>query len=335
MWEVVGHERVLDFLRRSIEVNALPHSLLFVGPRHVGKTTLALNLAQALNCPNPDAPCGECSTCNRIKKGVFPDTRLIEPRNREISIEQIREIQHEASLKPFEGRFRVFIISEAESLSPEAANSLLKILEEPPPQVVFVLLAESEENLLPTVLSRCQKFDLLPLPLNEVEEALVRRWKAPPQKASLLARLSRGRIGWAVSALQDEEILRRREREIKRIIRVIGGGFWDRFDYALDLSNSFSKEREGALEILELWEVLWEDLLRIKGGCRDHINDIDFEEELLRIATCFTSSQIANFIEALNEAFKALLQNANPRLVFENLMLQIPVPEVRERCRSR
>ena len=333
MWDVVGHERALDFLRRSIEGNALPHSLLFVGPRHVGKTTLALNLAQALNCPNPDAPCGACSACNRIKKGVFPDVRLVEPRNREISIEQIREIQREAGLKPFEGRFRVFIISEAESLSPEAANSLLKILEEPPPQVVFVLLAESEENLLPTVLSRCQKFDLLPLPLNEVEEALVRRWEAPPQKASLLARLSRGRIGWAVSALQDEEILRRREREIGRILEVMRGGFWDRFDYASDLSNLFSKEREGALEILELWEVLWEDLLRIKGGCPQHIINIDLEEELAREASRLSLPEIAGFIEALNEAYKALLQNANPRLVFENLMLRIP--EARGRCRSR
>ncbi|TET38214.1 MAG: AAA family ATPase, partial [Dehalococcoidia bacterium] len=165
MWQVIGHEKAVALLERSMKGGKLSHAYLFVGPPHVGKMTLAMNLAQALNCRGEERPCGECPQCRRIARGVHADVQVIGLEGRmEIGIDQIREMQHAASLKPFEGRNRVFIIDGADHLSHEAANCLLKTLEEPPPNDQLILLAANERLLLPTVLSRCQKLELGPLP---------------------------------------------------------------------------------------------------------------------------------------------------------------------------
>ncbi|GAI32367.1 unnamed protein product, partial [marine sediment metagenome] len=186
------------------------HAYLFVGPPHVGKMTLALNLAQALNCEAVEPPCGECLPCQKIASAKYVDVQIIglttdgdsveaKPRT-EISIDQIREMQHSASLPPFEGKYKVFIIDGAEHLSSEAANCLLKTLEEPVGRVIFILLATNDKLLPATVISRCQRLELPPLAVSEVEAALNSRWGIESQKAKLLARLSHGCLGWALSA---------------------------------------------------------------------------------------------------------------------------------------
>ena len=135
MWQVVGQDRAVSLLQRSLERGALAHAYLLVGPLHVGKMALAVNLAQALNCEETAAPCGECASCRKIALGKHADVQFIgltsdngstETRTRvEIGIDQIREMQHSANLPPFEGRCKVFIVDGAEHLSIEAANCLL------------------------------------------------------------------------------------------------------------------------------------------------------------------------------------------------------------------
>ncbi len=154
MWQVVGQDRVISLLQRSLEKKALAHAYLLVGPPHVGKMTLALDLAKAINCDAAAPPCGECTACRRIASGKHADVQIIglagdgdsaEARSQtEISIDQIRQMQHSACLPPFEGRYKVFIIEGAELLSNEAANCLLKTLEEPEEKIVFLLLAARE-----------------------------------------------------------------------------------------------------------------------------------------------------------------------------------------------
>ncbi|MFQ5997657.1 MAG: ATP-binding protein, partial [Dehalococcoidales bacterium] len=182
MWQVVGQDRVVSLLRRSLEKESLAHAYLLVGPPHVGKMTLALNLAQALNCEAAERPCGECAPCQKIASANHADVQVIgliseensaEAKLRtEISIDQIRQMQHSASLPPFEGKYKIFIIEEAEFLSTEAANCLLKTLEEPVGSVIFILLTANDRLLPQTVVSRCQRLELAPLAANEVEAAL-------------------------------------------------------------------------------------------------------------------------------------------------------------------
>jgi len=297
--------------------------------------TLAINLAQALNCEVAEPPCGECISCQKIASAKHPDVQIIgltandnsaeaKPRV-EISIDQIREMQHSANLPPFEGRYKVFIIDGAEILSDEAANCLLKTLEEPVGRVIFVLLTSNDGLLPTTVVSRCQRLELLPLAANEVETALNSHQDIEPQKAKLLARLSRGCLGWALSAASDDSLLDLRAERIDRLLDIINADYEERFTYAAQLATQFSQSRGLVQEILDLWLDWWRDLLLIKVGCGDTITNVDQLATLNEIANGYNLAQIRAVINSIQAAGEQLGQNANPRLVLEVLMLDIPV----------
>ena len=226
MWQVVGQTRAVSLLKRSLERQVVAHAYLFVGPPHVGKMTLALNLAQALNCEAAEPPCGQCLSCQKIADAKHADVQIIglttdgnstgaKPRA-EISIDQIRQMQHSASLPPFEGKYKVFIIDGAEQLSTEAANCLLKTLEEPVGKVIFILLATNDQFLPATVISRCQRLELSPPAVTEVEAALTSRWDIESPRAKLLARLSHGCLGWSLSATPADSLLQPRTGRMQR-----------------------------------------------------------------------------------------------------------------------
>ena len=245
MWQVVGQDRVVSLLQHSLERQSVAHAYLFIGPPHVGKMTLAINLAQALNCEAAEPPCGECDSCQKIDSAKHADVQVIglasdedsaETNHRvEIGIDQIRQMQHSSSLPPFEGKYKVFIIDGAERLSIEAANCLLKTLEEPADKVIFSLLTTNEQFLPPTVISRCQRLELLPLATAEVEAALNKRGIESP-RARFLAKLSRGCLGWALSAAFDESLLQQRSEKMDRLLDIINADYETRFAYATQLA---------------------------------------------------------------------------------------------------
>ena len=334
MWQVIGQPKAVSLLEHGFKTGCLSHAYLFVGPPHVGKMTLALNLAQVLNCPEAEPPCGQCAVCRRIAAAKHPDVRIIGLNlgenstggrlRAEIGIDEIRELQHAASLPPYEGKHKVFIIDGAEHLSNEAANCLLKTLEEPQPQVLLLLLAAEERVLLPTVVSRCQRVELRLIPPLEIEEALNRRWGVPARKANLLSRLSGGSLGWAVSAVVDDRLLSQRAGGIAKLIQLTATGYEGRFTYAAELAT---RSREYIGEVLGLWLGWWRDLLLIKGGCSAAITNFDFEETLGKEAKGYSLAEIESFIRSLQAAQEQLTQNANPRLVAEVLMLNMPGKE--------
>lgn len=339
MWQVVGHNRVLSLLQHSLKRQSLAHAYLLVGPPHVGKMTLALELAKALNCEATDPPCGECISCRKIATakhadvqiiGVIQDANSTEARPRvEIGIDQIRELQHSSSLPPFEGRQKVFIINEAELLSTEAANCLLKTLEEPEDRIIFILLTANDRLLPATVVSRCQRLELPPLTAAEIEVALNSGWSIEPPKAKLLSRLCRGRLGWAILAVADDALLQQRRERLDKLPYIINGDYEERFAYAAQLATQFTQNRESVMEILDLWQEWWRDLLLVKGGLSEAITNIDISSTIVEQANCYSLAQIKNFINSIQAAGEQLRQNANPRLVLEVLMLDMPRKEGR------
>ena len=341
MWQVVGQDKVVALLQRSLERESLAHAYLLVGPPHVGKMTLARDLARVLNCEAKERPCGECVACQKITSATHADVQVIgltqdenssEGKLRtEIGIDQIRQMQHSASLPPFEGKYKIFIIEGAELLSIEAANCLLKTLEEPTGKVIFILLTVNDGLLPATVVSRCQRLELAPLAVTEVEAALNSYWGIEPQRAKLLARFSHGCPGWALSAASDDSLLSQRAEKIDRLLEAIDSDYEERFVYATQLATQFIWNRGVVQETLDLWLDWWRDLMLIKIGCDDIITNVDRLATLVEMAKGYRLAQIKAFINSIQAAGEQLRQNANPRLVLEVLMLDMPGKESRSR----
>jgi DNA polymerase-3 subunit delta' len=326
MWNIFGQTKAVDLLKNSVRQNRLSHAYLFVGPKHIGKATLAHKLAQAVNCPEEDLPCGVCASCSRIASGANPDVQTIclTPGAKEISIKQIREAQHAASLKPYESKFRVFIIDGADRLSTEASNCLLKTLEEPPNSVLLILTAEHKGQILPTILSRCQIVELYPVAAPVIEKGLVEQWEVDEEKAKQLSRFCNNAIGWALMAHSDESIVEGRSEIIDRIAELASASITDRFSYAAQLATLFGQNREMVFEALSLWTSWWRDILLVKHDCRDLVVNLDRIDTLKKLAWQYSAAQIAGYTKSLDLAVYNLRRNANPRLVLEVLMLSIP-----------
>jgi len=322
---IIGHEDAVRRLQVVARMQQPAHAYLFTGPSSVGKTTLALAFAQALNCRAETRPCGRCRVCRLTAQGRHPDVALIQASDGTLKIDQIRELQRQAVLAPVEVRWRVFVIPNIERATREAANSLLKTLEEPPLHVVLLLTALDAEALLPTVVSRCQVISLRPLPVWQVRQALEERWNLDPEQAVLLARLSGGRIGWAISALEDGATLERRRTALDTLVATLSADSIER----LALAERLSKSRPTLEETLALWLSWWRDLLLLRNGLgEDALTNVDYREMLQTLADQFTSQQIARTIHAIQRTLRRLDGNVNPRLALETLLLTLPQPGV-------
>jgi DNA polymerase III subunit delta' len=340
MWQTIGHTRATDFLQRGLKLGNLSHAYLFVGPPHIGKMTMALDVARTLNCQAEMEirPCGECPTCKKVVSGKHADVQILAlnqngsedvKEKTEIGIDLVKDMLHSASLPPFEGNYRVYIIDEASNLSIEAANRLLKTLEEPVGKVVFILLT-ANINLIPvTVVSRCQKLLLYRLKTREIEKTLVERWQVEPEKARLLARISHGCPGWAIEASKKSNLAAERSAQFEKMIGIVKSGYNERFAAVSQICLQYAKKREAVYETLDTWAGWWRDILLAKTGCHDDINSIDFEPALAEMAGNYQLVQIKSVINYILEAVQQLKQNANVRLVMEALMLNIPkTPEI-------
>jgi DNA polymerase-3 subunit delta' len=334
MWQTIGQDRAVELLQRSLETGSVSHAYLFIGPVHSGKMTLAMDLSRALNCESKNKPCGQCEPCRKVTDLKHADVQVVgtagedpstEAKSKtEISIEQIRQIQHTASLPPFEGRYRIYIIENAELLSVEAANALLKTLEEPESKVVFIILVTDSSLLLETVVSRCQPVEFITVSSEKIKESLINNWGIDAEKASLLAQLSGGRIGWAVSAAQDDRMIEQRSEIVETMLDIMNADIETRFTLSTQLAGKFANDRNFVFERLDILLGIWRDMLMIKTDSRENITNIDRIDELARMVEGRSLSGIHSFIRNIQKANVELRQNANPRLVLEVLMINIP-----------
>jgi DNA polymerase-3 subunit delta' len=331
--QVHGHAGAVRMLESALRGDRLHHAYLFAGPAHVGKTTLAMQVAQAVNCLGPgEPPCGECQGCLRVASGAHADVLefAVDPEADEgpttvIGIEDITKVLiPSAHLCPYEGRTRVYVIQGAEHLSQDAANALLKVLEEPPPDVLMLLLTEDEESVLATVRSRCQTIQLNPMPIGEVATLLHEERRVPENQALIIARLSHGCLGWAIEAVEDAAVLAAVHQRLERIADAVDGGLEARFAYADELARRFQRDRAAGRGELFQWLRWVRDMLLVQQGQGSKITNLAWRETIERQAKATSPAQTVGWLRLIGDTLEALERNANPRLALEVLMLEAP-----------
>ena len=333
MWSTVGHEKAVRHLSRSLEQGRLSHAYLLTGPAHVGKMSLAMDLARALNCTGGDRPCDDCAQCDRVARGLHADVRVVEVEsgpNRTggsrtaIGIDQVRDVQREASLKPYEGRYRVFVFDGAEHVTAEAANSLLKTLEEPPDQVVIVLLAPDVEALPPTVVSRCRRLELRRVASSLIAGELMARSSMDDDRADEIARLSEGRPGWAFLVAEGQESIEDVMEELDTIQSVLDAGLEERFAYAQRTAAAFTRDRESGRRALAAWQAWLRDVFLVKHGVPQFATHRSRLDAASGVAESFSAVDLSRALGAVRDAADLIERNVNARLALESMMLALP-----------
>ncbi len=324
---IIGHEWAVQSIQQSLATGHTAHAYLVTGPPRIGKTTFALYLAQALNCTSPDQrPCGVCSACQKTARGLHPDVRVIDEPGSSIKIEQIRDLQREVSISPFEGRRRVYILCNFQQATPETANCLLKTLEEPPPKVVFILTATETEQLPPTIVSRCQVLRFRPLAVDQVQRSLEDLGKIEPERARLLSRLSEGRLGWAIEACTDDSLLRSRDKYFVALEQALQSTDRKRTE-RMSLAQQLCQNPQILPDVFRLWQGWWRDVMLAKSGNVGALTNVDREQTLSHEAQRLSWGDIAGCLRAIEHAAQQIEHNVNPCLAMEVLLLKMPDPD--------
>jgi DNA polymerase-3 subunit delta' len=365
-WGIVGHERAVDLLRRAIRHRRIGHAYLISGPLGVGKRTLAVRLAQALNCERLGAavdphlsngegqgavrltgphgraapessglrgrvvevdatsepPCGTCRRCRLIAADAHPEVRTVgvQAPHRVIRVADVESIQADAALRAADVYRKVYIMEQAELLHPDAANRLLKTIEEPPASVVMILTTVDPEATLETIVSRCQHLRLRPLQRARLAHHLVER-------AELLAALSEGCVGRAMSLIGEDGALERRSRLLDELVALLDMDRVARLQYARTLGDRWSKDQDSVREVLNTWLRWWRDVLLLQGGLHDRVVNLDRLQMLERLARALSAREAGAAVASVRDVLEMLDQNVNARLALDVAALDLPRPE--------
>ncbi|MBX3279472.1 MAG: DNA polymerase III subunit delta' [Acidobacteria bacterium] len=330
MSSLIGNERNKQILKRLIARDRLGASYLFAGPDGVGKRLFALAMAKAVNCERNrentgnqrgDQGCDSCPACRRIDAGSHPDVQTVAPDGVYIRIAQARALAEEIQYRPREGRHRFFIIDQAERLRDEAANALLKTLEEPPPTTTLILLSARPDALLPTIRSRVQRLNFAPLTVAEMQRYLENNYSRPATDTALLARLTEGRIGQATAI--DISDYRRERRGMIELLELLATGN-DRFRLLKAAEYYGKQERDAFEKKLDMLLRLLRDIFLIAAGrSKDDIINNDEYDRLAALASRIGAARLTGWIEKFDVLRANLAININRPIALEALLLNI------------
>ena len=329
--QILGQERAKGFLAQVMAREKIPHAYLFTGIPGIGKTTMAKALTMALNCREPvkgDA-CGHCVSCRQIKSGNFADFLAIRPQGQNIKINQIRDLNHKLAFAPVSGRYRVIVFYQAETMTSEAANALLKTLEEPPPGNILILKATEPLDLLPTIVSRCQRIPFRPLLVDDMTHWLVKQKGLDAEMADVLARISGGSLGRALK-MSEGNFFDKRQEWLQMLIRLPGLSGEKALEMALECAKEDRKtgaqpsetEKAGLMDMLAVWATWYRDILLVKvDGSKHLMINVDFSHQLKKIAGKLKVQNLVNSIFAVDQSQRDLRNMRNTKLVMEHAVL--------------
>lgn len=331
--ELLGQPKAVNLLRRALAGGRLAHAYLLTGPDGVGKATAARAVAAALLCREEvaKAPCGHCPGCLQFASGNHPDFLKIRPDGAVIKIEQIRTLKKALAFPPLEARLRVTLLEEVHTMRREAANSLLKLLEEPPPDNLLLLTADEAEPLLPTILSRCQVIPFAPLSLEISTEILQRMHPGLDRDgARTLAGLAGGSPGRTRG--MDHAGLLQLHRDILAGLLAAHTSAADQTLAALSLAARAAKMTDGLETLLDLLRLFFKEVM--VAGCRPPSapGHHPLAQNLGRARERWNLAELSDRIEAIDFALRALARNCNRQLVCEVLFLRLLAPPAQQQA---
>lgn len=336
--DIQAQETAVRALRSSLKTSSVAHAYLFTGPASCGKTSAALAFAAALNCAEPsddgDA-CGNCVSCLRIQAGNDADVELISPQKNQTTIDQMRTMIRDLNFAPISGKYRVMIIEQADTLNPSSENCILKVLEEPPPYAVLILVSRNPNSLLPTIRSRCRTVRFRRASTQEVEEAL-RTADLTEEDRRVIAACSRGAIGRAFAMASDDRFVSER----KSVLEALKS--WAEGDPVLAMRTAETlrkmaepkkndpDERTRARRLAEYLDHIlswYADLLSLKVNEEAPCMNPDYAAELRLQTSRYSSRRLASALRSVMKTQRYIEGNVTPQLALENMFFEL-IPDL-------
>ena len=321
--DFLGNHQILETVRKQLAMGRLRHSMLFAGVSGIGKWTLAQFISKACNCNQLQNDfCDQCPTCQRISDHTYPDVKNVVADGQFIKIDQMRSLSREVFFRPFEGKRRVFIVDEAEKFREESANSILKTLEEPPDTSILMLITSRPNDLLPTILSRCQIYRFAPLPAEDIERLLQARTAYSSEERQLLARVADGSLGRALTI--DPVEYRTQRSEMLSLLEACSGNFL--YANAAKAAGSWLDRRKQA-EFERKTGILFtllRDLFLLKAGAEaTSLTHADILPKLKALSLSYSFDQLTRATRSLDHLEAGTRRNLNRGLAADQLILHL------------
>ncbi|WP_313164439.1 DNA polymerase III subunit delta' [Sedimentibacter sp.] len=316
---IAGQDEIKKSLINSINNNQISHCYIFEGPKGMGKYDLALVFAQALLCKNKnDIPCNKCQDCLKVNSENHPDLHVINIEETTIKREDIDELINSIYKKPYEANKKIYIIKEAQEMTPQAANTFLKTLEEPPKDSVIILLTTNSNLLLTTIVSRCQHIKLKNVSKETIKSHLTDNYNISEEIAELAAFYSKGILNKAINiALGKDNLLKFREEIIKLFDKIINSDS----EIIYDLESYFEEQKDNIDSIIEIMMTWVRDIMFIKNNMEELIINKDFKQLVKMHGESIKNN--SNIIEYLQQTSENLKSNVNYKLAVDNMLLRI------------
>jgi DNA polymerase-3 subunit delta' len=321
---LLGHDKAKSLLREAYAKNKIGHAYLFRGPDGVGKKRAALTFAAYLNCTShqENDACCHCTSCRKYISGNHPDLLHIAPDGAAIKIGQVRQLKHQLAFPPLEALVSVIILEDIHTMRREAANSLLKTLEEPAPNNILVLTADQAGDILPTIISRCQIIPFGPLDYEDMAEVLIRENGLEKSQALTLASVAEGSLGRAKILLQ-EDLLTFRQKVVEQLL-LMQNGQAETIGQVFRLSEEAAALKENVYEFLALLRLWYRDLILVAAGAPESSTANKDLASFLPVAKQrWNLTQLHERLHHLDRAERQLLRNCNRTLVLETLFFDL------------